>query len=90
MLRPAINHKERDVATSNIQSAGYGVWNQTLDCSSGIKQEYSSGKRVFLADNRFGDPSPGNRKYIYIFWETNGQYFSGVTGEGDDRGITIP
>jgi hypothetical protein len=79
------------MSKSTIEKAGYGCYNQTLDCTSQIQDEYEKGKRVFVADNRFGDPAPGERKYLYIFWETSvGDTASGVTGENDDHGITIP
>jgi hypothetical protein len=79
------------MAESTIQSAGYGVWNSTIDITDAVKKAYSNGTRVFLANNNWGgDPSPGNRKYIYIFWQTNAQYYSGVTGEGDDHGVSVP
>ncbi len=77
---------------SNIQYAGYGVWDQTIDITDAVKAAYTSkNQRVFLANNDWGgDPSPGNRKYIYIYWQNGSQYYSGVTGEGDTRGVTIP
>jgi hypothetical protein len=47
--------------------------------------------RVFAAGNNWvGDPAHGLRKYLYIVWTSNGATFSGVTGENDEIGITVP
>jgi hypothetical protein len=75
---------------SDISYAGYGVYNQTIDVTDGIKIEYGKGERVFLASNQFGDPAPGERKYLYIVWKVGAQLHSGVTGENDKHGITLP
>ncbi|ARK65623.1 hypothetical protein [Burkholderia pseudomallei] len=76
--------------SSTITHAGYGVWNRTIDVTQQVQRQYASGTRVFLPSNQYGDPFPGQRKYLYIFWTTDsGEKQSGVTGELDDRGITI-
>jgi len=76
--------------STTITNAGYGVWNNTIDVTSQVQQQYANGTRVFLAGNQYGDPSPGDRKYLYIFWTiNNGPAQSGVTGENDKRGIRI-
>ncbi|CAM8819419.1 hypothetical protein NCW_01143 [Burkholderia pseudomallei] len=76
---------------STITNAGYGVWNSTIDVTQQVQRQYASGTRVFLARNQYGDPAPNQRKYLYIFWTTgNGGNQSGVTGENDNHGITIP
>lgn len=73
-----------------ITFAGYGVWNSTNDVTSKVQQQYSNGQRHFTANNTdYGDPSPGNRKYLYIVWTLNGQQ-SGVVGENDNVGINLP
>jgi hypothetical protein len=72
-----------------IEYAGYGVYNRTINVTAGIRDEYGSGKRVFLADNRFGDPAPGEKKYLYILWSVGSEKVSGVTGEGS-QGIIVP
>ena len=75
-----------------ITYAGYGVWNSTNDVTSKVQQQYGSGQRHFTANNTdYGDPSPGNRKYLYIIWSiNNGSPQSGVVGEDDNRGINLP
>ncbi|MBM7867942.1 hypothetical protein GTO89_09370 [Heliobacterium gestii] len=71
--------------------AGFGVWNSTNDATTAISKAYDKGQRTFLASNDWtGDPSPGNRKYLYIVWEQNGVTYSGVVGEGDSKGINLP
>jgi hypothetical protein len=75
---------------SHINYAGYGVYDQTIDVTGGVQQEYNNNQRVFTADNRFGDPASGQRKYLYILWTNNGVLSSGVVGENDSHGITIP
>jgi len=78
------------MATS-ISYAGYGVWNSTDNVTSSVQAAYGSGTRVFLAGNQWGgDPSPGNRKYLYIVWNHEGDAGSGVVGEGDSQGIVVP
>ncbi|MEM5300118.1 hypothetical protein VSR82_38635 [Burkholderia sp. JPY481] len=73
-----------------ISNAGYGVWNNTIDVTDQVRQQYANGTRVFVAGNQYGDPSPGDRKYLYIFWKVNDAPMqSGVTGENDNRGIRI-
>ena len=37
------------MAASTIEYAGYGVYNRTIDVTSGIRNEYTGGMRVFLA-----------------------------------------
>ncbi|WP_155627393.1 hypothetical protein [Burkholderia cepacia] len=82
----------REVA---IVYAGYGYLNKAIDVTNGIRTEYKEGARTFLATNRFGDPDPGATKALYILWEyvppvKPGQApFSGVTFEGDKKGIKI-
>jgi len=74
-----------------ITYAGYGVWNKTRDATTAIKQAYAGGTRKFTANNDWvGDPSPGDRKYLFIEWDGGGFIASGVVGENDDRGITVP
>ena len=73
-----------------ITYAGYGVWNNTNDVTSKVQQQYSSGQRHFTANNTdYGDPSHGDRKYLYIVWNQGGST-SGVVGEDDSRGIDLP
>lgn len=73
-----------------ISYAGYGVWNSTNDVTSKVQQQYDGGQRTFFAkDIDYGDPSPGNRKYLYIVWLLDGQQ-SGVVGQDDNRGISLP
>lgn len=79
---------ERGVVS--IENAGYGVYNSTIDVTSQITDLYQKGMRVFTASNQWGDPAPGERKYLYIFWENNGAMYSGVTGENDPHGVTLP
>jgi hypothetical protein len=76
------------MAASKIEYAGYGVYNRTIDVTSGIRDEYGAGTRVFLATNQFGDPAPGERKYLYIVWAVGTEKQSGVTGEGS-QGIIL-
>lgn len=77
---------------AEIVYAGYGVWGYTRDATSPVVQAYSQGTRKFLANNSWvGDPKPGARKYLYILWKTSGgELQSGVVGEDDSRGITLP
>lgn len=76
----------------SIGYAGYGVWNSTNDVTSKVQEQYAGGQRTFFAkDIDYGDPSPGNRKYLYITWAKNeGFVQSGVVGQHDDRGIELP
>jgi hypothetical protein len=74
-----------------ITYAGYGVWNNTCDCTAPVRRAYEGGMRVFTANNNWcGDPSPGDRKYLYIIWQTPIGPASGVVGEDDSRGIHVP
>ncbi|WP_408953689.1 hypothetical protein [Lysobacter sp. Hz 25] len=76
---------------ATITFAGYGVWNSTNDVTSKVTQQYANGQRKFIANNGdYGDPAPGERKYLYIVWSFNGSTDSGVVGENDDRGIIVP
>ncbi len=77
--------------TIEIAYAGYGVWNQTYDVTTAFKQRYDQGMRKFTADNSYGgDPSPGNRKYLFAIWKIGGVSFSAVVGEDDSRGLMLP
>ena len=77
--------------SSSIVYAGYGVYNQTADATTAIRKAYGKGERIFTANNNWvGDPAPGARKYLYILWKANGNESSGVTGENDDHGISVP
>jgi hypothetical protein len=78
------------MSTTTIENAGYGVYNSTIDVTSQVAEAYSHGQRVFTASNQWGDPAPGERKYLYIFWSNNSVMSSGCTGENDKHGITIP
>ncbi|GKS77701.1 hypothetical protein AVME950_22415 [Acidovorax sp. SUPP950] len=78
------------MAITVIENAGYGVYNQTIDVTAQVADAYAKGTRVFTANNNWGDPAPGERKYLYIFWTTNSVTSSGVTGENDKHGITVP
>lgn len=74
-----------------ITYAGYGVWNSTREATNAIRQSYAGGNRKFLANNDWvGDPAPHERKYLYIIWENAGVTYSGVVGEDDGRGISLP
>ncbi len=77
---------------SKIVYAGYGVYNETNNCTQNVQQLYNGGQRTFLADNNIGggDPAPGQRKYLYIVWDQGTVPLSGVTGEGDSNGINVP
>ena len=76
---------------TTISYAGYGVWNSTNDATVLVQSAYNSGTRVFFAGNQWGgDPSPGNRKYLYIVWSNEAGTASGVIGENDSRGIQVP
>jgi hypothetical protein len=76
---------------SKILFAGYGVYNQTGDATTAVTNAYNNGQRIFLANNGWiGDPAPGERKYLYITWEGPSGEQSGVTGENDGRGISVP
>ena len=76
---------------TTIKYAGYGVWNSTCDCTGPVQRAYANGMRVFLAGNQWcGDPSHGNRKYLYIVWVTPAGTSSGVVGEDDSTGIKLP
>jgi hypothetical protein len=76
---------------TKIDYAGYGVWNSTIDVTTPVQNAYNNGMRVFLAGNQWGgDPSPGNRKYLYIVWDSGIGPASGVVGENDSRGIQVP
>jgi hypothetical protein len=78
-------------SASTIQYAGYGVYNSTNDATQLVQQAYAGGMRNFTAGNQWGgDPAPGERKYLYILWNQNGGEVSGVTGEGDQRGVQVP
>lgn len=75
---------------TTISYAGYGVWNSTNDVTSKVNQQYANKQREFFANNTdYGDPAPGERKYLYIVWNNNGAS-SGVVGEDDSRGIILP
>ena len=75
----------------NIIYAGYGVWNKCKDCTSVIQQDYENGTRKFFANNELvGDPSPGDRKYLFIVWQKNNVKYSAVIGENDGKGIDLP
>ena len=77
--------------STQIIYAGYGVWDHTRDATNAIQQAYTQGKRKFLANNDWvGDPDPGERKYLYIWWQSGGVNYSGVVGEDDDRGVQVP
>lgn len=78
------------MSTTTIENAGYGCYNSTIDVTSQVTKAYGDGQRVFLANNQWGDPAPGERKYLYIFWSNNGSLASGVTGENDNHGVTVP
>lgn len=74
-----------------IAYAGYGVWNRTVDVTTALRQKYDAGMRKFIADNSYGgDPAPRERKYLYAVWQIGGVYFSGVVGENDSRGFSVP
>jgi hypothetical protein len=89
-MRPTRPQEEKKMATQ-VVSAGYGVWNKTLNVTSQIQNAYANqGERNFTADNRFGDPAPGQRKYLYIFWSDGTNTASGVVGENDATGINVP
>ena len=77
---------------ANIVYAGYGVWDATFDVSPKVKDQYGAGQRHFTANNGdYGDPSPGDRKYLYIVWKADGgQTSSGVVGENDGKGVNLP
>jgi hypothetical protein len=61
-----------------------------VDVTTSITTAYRGGQRVFLASNTWGgDPAPGQRKYLYITWAVSGNQLSGVTGEGDQKGINL-
>jgi hypothetical protein len=86
------------MAATRVIYAGYGVWNETYDCTgeAGGAVQDAFGRRQptvkFIASNEEwgGDPSPGNRKYFFVAWDDNGTKGSGVVGEGDDRGVVVP
>jgi hypothetical protein len=77
---------------ATITYAGYGVWNSTADVGASVGSAYGNGTRTFVASNSWvaGDPSPGDRKYLYVVWNQNGTPYSGVVGEGDPKGVTVP
>jgi hypothetical protein len=77
-------------ALSTITFAGYGVYNKTIDVTDQVAAQYKNGLRVFQAGNTWGDPAPGARKYLYIGWTSGGNTASGVVGESDNTGITVP
>lgn len=82
---------EETSAVPLITFAGYGVWNKTCDCTDAVRRAYGTGMRVFLANNNWcGDPSPGDRKYLFIIWNTAAGSSSGVVGEDDNKGIQVP
>ncbi|KWS02868.1 hypothetical protein AZ78_0414 [Lysobacter capsici AZ78] len=84
------HHRIEDSIMSTISYAGYGVWNSTNDVTSKVTQQYANKQREFFANNGdYGDPAPGERKYLYIVWNNNGSA-SGVVGEDDSRGIILP
>ncbi|OXI37978.1 hypothetical protein CFB49_33750 [Burkholderia sp. AU17457] len=78
------------MSTTTIENAGYGVYNSTIDVTTQVAAAYKNGQRVFTASNQWGDPAPGERKYLYIFWTRNSESQSGVTGENDSHGVTLP
>ncbi|MBP0605045.1 MULTISPECIES: hypothetical protein [Burkholderia] len=78
------------MSTTTIENAGYGVYNSTIDVTTQVAAAYKNGQRVFTASNQWGDPAPGERKYLYIFWTRNSEWQSGVTGENDSHGVTLP
>lgn len=74
-----------------IENAGYGVYNKTVNVTDYVQRLYNDGQRVFLAKNElWGDPAPGEKKYLYIFWNKKGGTYSAITGERDNLGIIIP
>ncbi len=76
---------------ATIIYAGFGVWNSTFDVTDKVKNQYEGGQRRFLADIAvYGDPSPGNRKYLFIIWNSSGALQSGVVGETDREGVNLP
>jgi hypothetical protein len=85
-------------STTTIIYAGYGVWNSTRNCTNeaqgNIADAFNAGEATvkFVASNdAWGpDPSPGNRKYFFVAWQQNGIVSSGVVGEGDATGVTVP
>jgi len=78
-------------AATQILFAGYGVYNSTNNATQLVQQAYAGGMRTFVAGNQWGgDPAPGERKYLYIVWDQGVGAGSGVTGEGDQRGILVP
>ena len=76
---------------TQVLYAGYGVWNNVVDVTSTLSQRYNAGQKQFQAENSiWGDPSPGDRKYLYAFWRNSDTIYSAVVGEGDSRGIVLP
>jgi hypothetical protein len=76
---------------ASIEFAGYGVWDSTFDVTAKVRDQYGAGQRHFTANNGdYGDPSPGDRKYLYIVWKSGGQVASGVVGENDGKGVNLP
>ena len=77
---------------ATITYAGYGVWNSTADVGASVGAAYGTGTRTFVANNSWvaGDPAPGERKYLYVLWNQNGTPYSGVVGEDDSKGVTVP
>ncbi len=87
------------MATTQIQSAGYGVWNRTYICRNEaqgrIDDAVAAGQPTvtFFASNDEwgGDPSPGDRKYFFCTWgASGGGTAGGVVGEGDSKGVVVP
>ena len=75
--------------------AGYGVWNTVKDVTHQVQLQYDNKlqppTRTFYANNRYwGDPYPGERKYLFIVWNKAGVHGAGVIGEDDANGITLP
>ncbi len=75
----------------NITYAGFGFRNATKDATAAIKRAYAEGTRAFFANNDWvGDPAPGEGKYLYVIWEVDGIPYSGVVGEDDEEGVSLP
>ncbi len=76
---------------AHIIYAGYGEGNSVVDVTEPVANSYRDGQREFSASNDLGgDPAPGEKKYLFIVWAQQSVLASGLTGEGDERAISVP
>ncbi|MTV51061.1 hypothetical protein GJ688_19380 [Heliobacillus mobilis] len=76
------------VNPNSVIYAGYGCYRKTYDVTGIITTKLRNGQTTIHASNDvFGDPAPGDKKYLYVVWKEGDLLKSGVTGEGDNLNL---